>query len=176
MPASARLARSADGAPRLATNFGDRTLAAALGVSRPARVRAAVLTSHQRARLAVAILLVVAAGNAYLGPKALLRIGMSKHGGRPDPYIAELAGLRGLLPPDARIGYANPGISDAAVRKRDQFLTRYALAPRCVGPAPLPPWLLVGGDASPGSAASAEVALVRDLDNGFRLYRHLPPP
>lgn len=146
------------------------------GASQRARGRALALTAQQRARLAIAILLTVAAGNAYLGPKALVRIGMPKHGGTPDPYIEELAELRALLPPDAQIGYANPSISEAAVRKRDQFLTRYALAPRCVGPAPLPPLLLVGGDWAPGSAASAEVELVRDLGNGFRVYRHLQPP
>lgn len=146
------------------------------GLRGPARARAGALalTAHRRARLAIGILLAVAAGNAYLGPKALLRIGTAKHGATPAPYIAALAELRALLPPDARIGYANPDIADAAVRKRDQFLTRYALAPRCVGAVPQSAWLLIGGASTPASAAT--VGLVRDLGNGFRLYRRLQPP
>ena len=139
------------------------------------RVPGLLLTPQQRARVALSALLLVSAGNAYLGVNAVEKVGTPKRGGTPDPYIEEFAELRRLVPPDARIGYLNLSLTDPAHRKRDLFLARYALAPRCVVADLFPPLLLVGGEASIDVGAGP-VELLSDLGNGFRLYRHLTPP
>lgn len=132
------------------------------------------LTPPQRARLAVGVLLAVSVANAYLIGKDVWRLldpGESI-AWEVAPYIEQLAALRQRLPPDARISYVST-IAEAADNKRDLFLARYALAPRCVvsdGDAPL---RLVHG--APASAADAAM-LVVDLGNGFRLYQTGGPP
>jgi hypothetical protein len=132
------------------------------------------LTPLRRTRLAVGTLLAVSVANAYLIGKDVWRLLApgEEIAWEVMPYIEQLAPLREQLPADARISFVS-AVAEAAGSKRDLFLTRYALAPRCVVPDGDAPLLLVHG--APAAAAEAAM-LVVDLGNGFRLYRTGGPP
>lgn len=133
------------------------------------------LTPPQRVRVAVAALLLVSCGNLYLVKDvAQLWRPDEEGGGEPAAYIEKLAALQRLLPPDAHIGYVNPTVQSDSASRRDLFLTRYALVPRCVAAGMEFPLLLVRGDAP--IAVSSGATLLNDLGNGFRLYRRGAPP
>jgi len=135
------------------------------------------LTPPQRARVAITALLLVACGNLYL----VKDVGQlwrpdDASGGAPEAYIEALAALQPLLPPDAHIGYVNPTLHSDSARKRDLFLVRYALVPRCIAPGSEFALVLVGGDAPGGVGSGAATQLLADLGNGFRLYQRVAPP
>lgn len=134
-------------------------------------------SAAQRARLAVSLLLLVAAGNAHLGIHTLQKLDKTKEGGAPDPYIAALADVRRRLPSDARVGYLNTNLTDADKRKRDLFLVRYAVAPVCLAEGAQSSLVLVNGNATldPQRAGGSAGELLEDFGNGFRLYRPVPP-
>jgi hypothetical protein len=133
------------------------------------------LTPSQRARLAITALLLVAAANLYLlQDVAQLWRPDDSSGAEPAAYLAKLAPLQQLLPPDAQLGYINPSLHNDAASKRDLFLTRYALVPRCVVAGSEPPLVLVAGDAPADLVPAA--TLLSDVGNGLRLYRRSAAP
>jgi hypothetical protein len=135
------------------------------------------LTPPQRARLAIAALLLVSCGNLYLVEDVVQLWRPEDASGRePDAYIEKLAALQALLPPDAHVGYVNPTLRSDSASKRDLFLVRYALVPRCVAQGSELALVLVGGDAPGAVGSGAPTQLRADLGNGFRLYQRLAPP
>lgn len=134
-------------------------------------------SAAQRARIAIWVVLVVACGNVYLLADAVRRWWREEPvAWQPEPYIEHLALLRESLPRDSRIGYVSTVLHDEGSRRRDLFLVRYALAPRCVLAGSDAELVLVYGAAATAVELHPQMALVRDLGNGFQLYRRLRAP
>lgn len=127
-------------------------------------------TPPQRARIAVAGLLLACAGNAYLvRDLARLRRPERWQQWEPGPYLERLAAVRDALPVDARVGYLNLTYGDIASLKHDLFVTRFALAPRCVLSGTDAPYLLVQGEHAADVASGDRVVVLEDRARGVRL-------
>ncbi len=129
-------------------------------------------SAPRRARVATWLVLLVACGNLPLLGDAVRRWYRARpQPWQPESYIARLASLRDTLQPDSRIAYVNLALSDEATRRRDLFLVRYALAPRCVTGAGDQALVLTYGGGPEVRASLGGMTLERDLGNGFALYQ-----
>jgi hypothetical protein len=141
------------------------------------RRSASLGSAERRARLAIWIVLLVASSNATLLADAVRRWSRARpEPWQPEAYAEPLDLVRASLPADSQIGYVNTAVRDEVRRRRDLFLVRYALAPRCVTRGSDPSLVLAYGAERDALAARAGMTLVRDFDNGFALYRQPGSP
>ncbi|MEO8606046.1 MAG: hypothetical protein ABI629_25980 [bacterium] len=133
------------------------------------------LTAQQRTRFALGLLLLVAAGNAHLIVAELMRLWDPGDDltWEVQPYIERLAELRRQLPLDAHVLYHPEGGVLEGDGRRELFLVRYALAPRCVTGSGAAPLVLVHG--APGDDLRGMTPVI-DVGGGFRLYAEKAAP
>src|SRR5262245_3013427 len=127
-------------------------------------------TRPRRARLAIALLLVTCAGNAYqAGDLASLWWPPKSLWWEPDPYRVQLQSVRDALPPDTRIGLVKIAPADAALQRDNLTLTRFALLPMCVVDGDDAPYVLVQGDADGRFDSRDRRVMLEDAQQRWRL-------